>query len=1623
MVNNLYDSAYQEFINQLNEVICARIGTQSSIHITEFARIYYANTHLPELMTKSLDDIYGELVSSWHFLQNFDKTGNKIRLFNPNIENDGWQSTHTIIEIITHDKPFIVDSIRMVLNNHSISIHAIINTIFTVERDTNGCLINVSPHDLNAQTLSQQEAVLHIEMDRQSNDAKLLSLHQEILSVLEELSVVVCDFTGMMSRLSQISEDLQQKASVIGVQSIPAAIELLHWLSEDNFTFLGYRYYRFNEVEHSNQLESGHDLGVIRINKTIDLLDDADVHQTATQHVLVFAKSSTLSHIHRPAYPEIIIINDYDRQGRPVGEHRFLGLFTSRALQEDPTRIPLIGEKIKHIVKQTRLEKSSHDYKQLLRIITTLPREDLFRVSDDELFNTITGILHIKERPLLKLYVHSDPFKRFVSCIIYAPKDHYSTEMRIKFQQILCKVFDSNEINFATQFSESILVQVHIVLKISPHKVLAYNTTDIEHQLIEAYRTWEDDLQIALNGVLGEEEAAAANAVYLHAFPASYKEDFLPRLAVADIRHMESLSETAPIDLSFYRSVEDTGGNFRFKLFHLEKIIPLSDVVPVLENLGLKILGERPYEIKRKNSAVIWIHDFLVCSHVNEEISLDRIKNYFQSAFRQAWKGAIENDSFNRLVIGAQLSWQEVMILRSYAKYLKQIIFPFSQSYIATTLENNPHITCQLIGLFKLRFDPALEKNRESTEESALNALYNALDKVENLDEDRILRRYVEVIMATLRSNYFQWYQNPPDMPCLSFKFDPSKIPDMPLPRPLYEIFVYSAKVEGVHLRAGKVARGGLRWSDRKEDFRTEVLGLVKAQQVKNSVIVPVGAKGGFVCKMLPATEDREQINKEVIASYQLFVSSLLELTDNLKEGVILPPENTVRKDGDDPYLVVAADKGTASFSDIANRISLQKNFWLGDAFASGGSAGYDHKKMAITARGGWVSVQNHFRALDINIQKQSFSTIGIGDMSGDVFGNGLLMSKKIKLVAAFNHVDIFIDPTPNPEKSYSERERLFNLPRSSWQDYDRELISKGGGVFSRKAKSIAITPEMQKALAIKEEKLTPNALISMLLKAPVDLIWNGGIGTYIKGSREQHSDVGDKSNDAVRINGNDVNCRVFCEGGNLGITQLGRIEMAMNGVLVNADFIDNSAGVDCSDHEVNLKILLNDIVVNGDMTPKQRNQLLAEMTDEVADLVLRDNYNQVQALSFNEGLSASRLDELKRFIHYLESLGKLNRALEFLPSDEDINERRKNGRGLTRPELAILLAYSKNLLKEQLLFSQLLKDPCVASYLETAFPKVITTKFSKQLYNHQLRNEIIATQVANGIVNDMGFTFVLRMHDASGAEHGDIVKAYVIARSIYQLDELLGDIHALDYKISAQTQQNMMADVLRVVRRATRWFLRNRRGGFDVQQIIEHFQPRIQEISLALPEFIQGELKENYDNTVQRLLQDGVPETLTRKVAAITSMPSFLGVIEAADITHQPLAEVANLYFMLGNELDLHWFRTQIHALQINNHWQALARETYRDDLDWQQRALTVSVLHTEMPAGLSLHERLQTWKTCYKTLLERWTSMINELKTSNTQEFSMYTVALRELLDIAQFSVHSCLNVQIDNNEYDTH
>ena len=1621
MVNNLTDSGYQEFISQLGSIITTRFHNEDVSDIADFARNYFFNSYLGELLEKPIEDVYGEVISTWQFVEKFDGEKTKVRILNPTIENDGWQSTHTVIEVIMVDMPFIVDSIRMAINKRDITIHSLINTVLDVERNDSGILTNTSVLVDSTEKKGRKESILHIEIDRQSNADKRLALEDEISSILSDLHLLVHDFPKMLEKVNEAKAERESLQGSDEDALNKSYIDLLDWLRNDNFTFLGYREYRYETKEKVNEFVgiTGSELGTLKTDKEVDLLDDVSDCSLLTRETLIFAKSSTLSRIHRPAYPELLIVNRVDIDGNIIGQHRFLGLFTARVFNQDPNNIPIVRDKITAIIQKTGLNRSSHDYKQLQNIIGNLPKVDLFQASLEQLFETAAGILRVKERPWVKLFVHPGPFRRFVSCIIYAPRDRYSTEMRKKFQSILSQVFSATDLNFSTQFSESILVQVHVVLKVSPDKHTGYEINEIERRLVDVCRSWEDDLHGALHELMGEEESAIASTTYLHSFVASYKEDFLPRLAVADIRHMMLMTADRPLGLSFYRAIEDPKGIFRFKLFHLEKLIPLSDVIPVLENLGLRILGERPYEVRRKNKEAIWIHDFTVCYGKDIEISLDKVKDYFQSAFRQIWRGHIENDGFNRLVLGSGLKWQEVMLLRGYAKYLKQVCFPFSQSYIEEALVSNHTITNKLLTLFKVRFDPEAHNDRSENEAICIQDLKIALDDVDNLDEDRILRRFMEVILGTIRTNFFQWSDTPSSYPYLAFKFDPEMISDLPLPRPMFEIFVYSARVEGVHLRGGKVARGGLRWSDRMEDFRTEVLGLVKAQQVKNSVIVPVGAKGGFVCKRLPENATRETTMAEVISCYQLFISALLDITDNLVEGKVVPPENVVCKDRSDPYLVVAADKGTATFSDIANQISTDRNFWLGDAFASGGSVGYDHKKMGITAKGAWVSVQRHFREIALNTQEQSFTVVGIGDMSGDVFGNGMLLSKEIKLVAAFNHLDIFIDPNPDTAKSFKERTRLFGLPRSRWKDYKAALISKGGGVFPRRAKSIKITPEMKACFDISSDKLTPNALISALLTSPVDLVWNGGIGTYIKAKSEQHVDVGDKANDALRVNADDMRCRVFGEGGNLGVTQLARVEMALNGIAVNADFIDNSAGVDCSDHEVNIKILLNEVVNNGELTTKQRSKMLETMTDEVSELVLRNNYRQAQAISISESLSPNRLEELRRYIHYLEGKGKLNRRLEFLPSDEEIQERKKLRLGLMRPELSVLLSYSKNLLKEQLIDSSLLSDPFISSQIETAFPKLMSVKFKPQMYEHRLKSEIIATQLANSIVNDMGITYIIRMHDASGAEPADIAKAYMIAKSIYQLDDIWNEVQDLDYKISTGVQIKMMTDVSRVVRRATRWFLRNRRGDMDVQAAISHFQPKVTEIRDDLSDYIQGPIEESFNSSVQALVEQGVPDTLAMKVASTSNMLSFLGVIEASDITGHSLDKVAKLYFMLGDELELHWFRTQIHQLEINNHWQALARETFREDLDWQQRALTVSVLEADMDENSSLEQCITLWKRCHHVLLKRWGVMVDELKSGDSQEFSMYAVALRELLDIAQSASYSCGTPGLESDE----
>ncbi len=1059
--------------------------------------------------------------------------------------------------------------------------------------------------------------------------------------------------------------------------------------------------------------------------------------------------------------------------------------------------------------------------------------------------------------------------------------------------------------------------------------------------------------------------------------------------------------------MSFYQPLGQVSGQreLHCKLYHADTPLALSDVLPILENLGLRVLGEFPYRLRHTNGREFWIHDFAFTAAEGLDLDIQQLNDTLQDAFVHIVRGDAENDAFNRLVLTAGLPWRDVALLRAYARYLKQIRLGFDLGYIASTLNNHTDIARELTRLFKTRFYLARKLSDDDLEDKQLRleqAILTALDDVQVLNEDRILRRYLDLIKATLRTNFYQTDANGQNKSYFSFKFNPHAIPELPKPVPKFEIFVYSPRVEGVHLRFGNVARGGLRWSDREEDFRTEVLGLVKAQQVKNSVIVPVGAKGGFLPRRLPLGGSRDEIAAEGIACYRIFISGLLDITDNLKDGALVPPANVVRHDDDDPYLVVAADKGTATFSDIANGIAIDYGFWLGDAFASGGSAGYDHKKMGITAKGAWVGVQRHFRERGINVQEDSITVVGVGDMAGDVFGNGLLMSDKLQLVAAFNHMHIFIDPNPNPATSFVERQRMFDLPRSAWTDYDTSIMSEGGGIFSRSAKSIAISPQMQERFDIKADKLTPTELLNALLKAPVDLLWNGGIGTYVKASTESHADVGDKANDALRVNGNELRCKVVGEGGNLGMTQLGRVEFGLNGGGSNTDFIDNAGGVDCSDHEVNIKILLNEVVQAGDMTDKQRNQLLASMTDEVGNLVLGNNYKQTQALSLAARRAYERIAEYKRLMGDLEGRGKLDRAIEFLPTEEQINERIAEGHGLTRPELSVLISYSKIDLKEQLLGSLVPDDDYLTRDMETAFPPTLVSKFSEAMRRHRLKREIVSTQIANDLVNHMGITFVQRLKESTGMSPANVAGAYVIVRDIFHLPHWFRQIEALDYQVSADVQLELMDELMRLGRRATRWFLRARRNEQNAARDTAHFGPHLKELGLKLDELLSGEIRENWQARYQAYVEAGVPELLARMVAGTSHLYTLLPIIEASDVTGQNPAEVAKAYFAVGSALDITWYLQQISALPVENNWQALAREAFRDDVDWQQRAITISVLQ-QGDGTQDVEARLALWMEQHESMISRWRAMLVEIRAASGTDYAMYAVANRELLDLA--------------------
>lgn len=1608
----------KRLLNQLEEEIRSHFDEQEANHITDFSRQVHERASAEDNSHRQLADLYGATIGSWRFIQLLGSDEFKIRVFNPSYRQHGWQLGHTVVTLLSRNMPFITDSVRGELNRRNITIHSIQTTTFTVIRDSQGQLVELLP----ARSVMKppkgcalsEEALIYFEIDRHSDENVMADMTKALHSILQEVAIVVDDFKAVGATAKTIIADV--KATKLQKPAKRKEIEaFIDWLFGGHFMFLGYEKmvvdYTGDQVSVSRADPC---YGLFRTRSSrgcVDLQHEilrAENKQQLLDHHVTFSKSSSRARVHRLVYPDYVCVKVFDEAGRVIEEHRLLGMYTSSVYTLSPTLIPLVRGKVAEVIDRSNLDPSSHIAKDLARVLEVFPRDELIQSSTNELFSIAMAVNQIQERRQVRLFVRHGHYGKFVNCLVYTPREIYHTDLRGKIESILCDAYGAKESEFTTFFSESILTRTHFVLRVDPGSVLEVNERLLEEEIIKVTMSWQDQLRNHLLEEFGEENGTAIHENYALAFTPGYMDDFDPRAAVDDIKKIQELKLDGDIAMNFYRRFNDAENHLCFRLFHRTSAVALSDVMPVLENLGLRVLGEHPYKVKSQFDGCVWVHEFRLEYGRLESVDIKVISAVFEEAFSRIWYGDAESDLFNRLIIGSGLAWRDIAMLRAFAKYMRQIQFNFSNDYIAETLSNHTAIVRLLVRLFYQRFDPAVNlsgDDRLLKVKSIEDEIFAALDTVDNLSEDRIIRQYVALINATLRTNFFQSDQQGSLKSYFSFKLLPDSIPDMPLPKPMFEIFVYSPRVEGVHLRGGKVARGGLRWSDRLEDFRTEVLGLVKAQQVKNAVIVPTGAKGGFVSKRPPVDNSREALQAEGIACYQIFIQALLDITDNLQEGEIIPPTDVVRLDDDDSYLVVAADKGTATFSDIANEISNRYGFWLGDAFASGGSVGYDHKKMGITARGAWVSVQQHFREIGINTQTTEFSVIGVGDMAGDVFGNGMLLSEHIALTAAFNHLHIFIDPSPETAPSFIERQRLFDLPRSSWADYNQALISKGGGVFKRSAKSIAISAEMKARFDIKENKLTPNELIVALLKAPIDLFWNGGIGTYIKSSRESHADVGDKANDSLRVDGKDLRFKVIGEGGNLGVTQLGRVEFNLNGGKSNTDFIDNAAGVDCSDHEVNIKILLNGVINSGDMTAKQRNALLEEMTESVGDLVLDNNYRQTGAISIAEREALKRNSEYRRLIQSMEASGKLNRELEFLPSDEVMVERWASGKGLTRPELSVLISYAKSQMKEALVDTDVPDNEYMARAVETAFPERLRTQYHDLIHGHRLRREIISTQVANDMVNSMGITFVDRISQSTGANFGDIAKAYVTARDVFSMADYWSMIEDLDYQVDSDVQIALMTKLTHLVRRSSRWFIRNRRSTLDPVQEISGFKGSVETLVNALPQLLVGKVQDDWQQQTTAFTEAGVPEPLARYIAGASEMYSLLGIIEAAGEIDVDVVKIGEVFFLLANKLEIDWFARQIADIKIDNHWQAMAREAFRDDLEWQMRALTISALRF-MNASETAAEGVERWIDERSSLMERWRSMLCDLQGTESQDFAMYSVAIRELLDMAQRS-----------------
>ena len=1602
------------WVHPLERNLEAAFAAELADSIKRFARSYFASTSDAELARFTDAEILESVADAWRFLQLRRSTAAKISFHQRLLDKDIRRRNETSLFLLLDDMPFVVDSIGQRLIQEGVIIRSIHNTVLHISRETGagekkGHLIGFRTR---AKAGFKPEALCcfncaHIPRDQ------FKAIQASVRDSLRHVTAAVSDYSPMCEQARKIRQSLQSipLSPVVSAEEREESLNFISWLLDNHFTFLGYEQYRINHGRKGPLLELRRDslLGVSRLKMDLKAKVRLDSLPRGTAALIlkpqhcVFAKSSSLSKVHSISYYDYVLIKELDAEGKVVTQHRFFGLYTSSVFFQAATEIPLVRRKVSAVLDESGFSPNGHSIKDLLQVINIFPRDELFQITEKQLLDTAIEITRIQQIQASRLFIRKDSYGRFFSCLVYVPRDMFNTRMRTRIQEFLEREMLGTQTEVNVFVSSSLLVRLHFIVHVEDVGQVSISREDLESRLLQLIKPWDEFFLDALRHEYLDNDASRLHRLYRDIYTDAYKETYYGVDGFRDIARIEQVVENDTLGLYLSCCPSETTSRYSFKIFSREKQLVLSRVTPILENLGMGIISEQAFPLRSKTGEAVWLHDFLLFDPAGGNQPGTELGQHFEEAFRAVWEQRADDDRFNALVVNAGLKWRDAALLRAYAAYLKQIQFGYSNQFIATTLARHNGICGQLVAYFYSLHDPRQVKVGARFAAGVKTRLLAAIDQVTSLPDDTVLRACLNLIEATGRTNFFQRDGQQRSKQYFSFKLLPKQIKDMPLPRPRYEIFVYSRSIEGVHLRTGNVARGGLRWSDRGEDYRTEILGLMKAQQVKNAVIVPSGAKGGFVVKERATDPQHEQ--SLGLACYRTFISGLLDLTDNLVDGKLVQPPNLVRLDGDDPYLVVAADKGTASLSDTANAVAGEYGFWLGDAFASGGSNGYDHKSMGITARGAWVSVQRHFHELGINIQHQDFTVIGIGDMSGDVFGNGMLLSRHICLIAAFNHRHIFIDPQPDPQAGYRERQRLFKQTGSAWSDYRHQLISKGGGVFDRQEKSIAVSPQMKSRFGIKQDMLTPAELIRRLLCCEVDLIWNGGIGTYVKASAENHAVVGDRSNDALRVNGSELRCRVIGEGGNLGLTQAARIEFSLAGGHCITDFVDNSAGVDCSDHEVNIKILLNRLQQTGQLTGSSRNALLESMRDEVAAMVLRNNYAQVQAIGLAKEQAALRHREYGDLAMYLESCAGLDRSLEFLPDRDGFEERGIRGQFLSKPEIAVLISYMKMHLKESLLAADYLDEPYYLTFLYQAFPARLVRRYRAGIHHHPLCREIIATQLANAIVNLLGPSFVYRMVESTSSSVTEVVRAAVTTMAVCGISEPWASIESLDYRIKSEIQSDMKARLLRLARRVTRWFLINRRTGLDCEQELRFFGPLRVRFQNMLPGRLPAAFKQRYQMHQTELRKNGVPTALSTWISQAEFLFPACSLAEVSGSTGRGLTSIVDTYYSLGEELGLNWLGEVISNLPVSTYWQALARESHQDELTRQHHLLCCNVVTMgRKTAGAAV--KVRQWSKRFRDRIERSKSLMRQLQAEPSPDYPMISVLLGELGSLAQSS-----------------